>query len=181
VSILAAQTSTFNAALVPNPVNLTLVWNPNPTSVDAANPVCSEAPDFAYCWRSTLTISETGGTAATVNAWTVNFYDAAGTLTQTIARTGADFADPAVGFGVNPIPGGSTIVRSRFNAFNSPAGGAAEYVFSGTDAFGRPFTFTTPRLIRNAFVVVGLSAVPSGRAVGADGAATRGAGTIRRR
>jgi hypothetical protein len=182
VTITAGQTTTFNAALSPNPVALTLVWNPNPTSVDPASPACSELPGFEFCWRSTLTISETSGTAAPVTAWTVNFYDAAGALTQTIQRTATEFADPALGFGVNPVPGGGTIARERVVAFNSTAGGAVEYVFSGTDAFGRTFTFTTPRLTRNAFVVVGigLNAVPSGRSVGADGAA-RGASNIRRR
>jgi Carboxypeptidase regulatory-like domain/Putative binding domain, N-terminal len=181
VTITAAQTTPFNAALVPNQVNLTLIWNPSPAP--AENSPCSELPGFEFCWRSTLTISETSGTAATVGVWTVNFYNAAGALIQTIPRTGADFADPGVGFGVNPIPGGGTISRGRVFGFNSGETRSVEYVFAGTDAFGRTFAFTTPRLTLNAVpgTSPALNAVPAGPSGGADGAALRGASIIRRR
>jgi hypothetical protein len=180
VSILAAQTTTFNAALTPNLVNLTLSWNPNPTSVDPVNPRCPEAPNSPFCWRSTLTMVETGGTAATTTSLTIHFFDAAGVPGPSVPGT----TQPRT------IPGFGTVQIAAFVFQDTPTGGRVVFEYSGTDAFGRSFSVSSPQLVLNTFVVPGVPALgnlagqPSVtgliRQGGGDQPAAPSSGTIRR-
>jgi carboxypeptidase family protein/all-beta uncharacterized protein/BACON domain-containing protein len=148
VSILAAQTTTFNAALTPNPVNFVITWNPNPTSVNSSNVTCGLL-NVAFCWQSTITIQETSGTTAPVTALTLHFFDPAGAPSFSVAGTGTPFT----------IQGGTTLQSTGTATLQSPAGGGVEFEFAGTDAFGRTFSIRSPRLGLNPFVVPGVPGI----------------------
>ena len=110
VGVTAGQTATFNAALVPRPVTLDITWSPNPTSVDPQQPTCDSSED--YCWRSTVTVQETSGNAATITSWLVRFYfsDGSPDTESTQTHTGTEFAEQ---FGANPITGLATVSSPR--------------------------------------------------------------------
>lgn len=145
-TVVVTFTTTLNATLVAQPVNLAISWSPNPTSVDPVNPSCSTA--FPYCWRSTLTIVETSGTAAPLTSLTLHFYDSSGVFIRSA---------PAGTFAPFTVAGGSTSTVGGFVESASPAGGQVEFEFSGTDAFGRTFAFRSLRLGLNPFIVIGLA------------------------
>jgi hypothetical protein len=143
VSILAAQTTTFNATLVARPVTLVISWNPNPTSVNPNNVTCG-LPNVEFCWQSAITIQETSGNTAPVTALTLHFFPA-GAPSFSVPGTGTPFT----------IQGGTTFQSTGTATLQSPAGGGVEFEFAGTDAFGRTFSFTSPRLGLNPFVSPG--------------------------
>jgi hypothetical protein len=187
VTITAGQTITSDFALTPSAPSFTFWWNPRPVSVNPQDPGCG-VPD-RYCWSSTVTIGENGFgseiTTAYVNTWVVRFYNPDGTLDSaaTQTRTGAEFAEA---FGVtNPFPANGSVSRLRQVTLSHPRGGAIAYVLSGVDAFGRPFSFTSDRLVLNPFgSIATLTRVPSAPAAGRasdEGPATPASNTIRRR
>ena len=143
VSILAAQTTTFNATLVARPVNLVITWNPNPTAVNPNNVTCG-LPNVAFCWQSAITIQETSGNTAPVTALTLHFFPT-GAPSFSVPGTGTPFT----------IQGGTTFQSIGTATLQSPAGGGVEFEFAGTDAFGRTFSFTSPRLGLDPFVSPG--------------------------
>jgi hypothetical protein len=148
VSIVAAQTTTFNATLVANPVNLVITWNPNPTSVNPNNVTCG-LPSVEFCWQSAITFQETSGTTAQVTALTLHFFSSAGVPEPPVAGTGAPFT----------IPGNTTLTLTGTVTRNSPTGGLVVFEFSITDAFGRLSSFSSPTLTFNTFVVPGVPAI----------------------
>jgi len=183
VTITAGQATIFDAALVPRPVTLDITWSPNPTSVDPQQPTCDTSEN--YCWRSTVTVRETSGNAATITSWLVRFYfpDGSPDTEATQTRTGADFAAQ---FGANPIPGFATISSARLVTQSDSRGGAIDYVFSGTDPYGGAFSFTSPRLVMNPVVSrTGILTIapeaPAGARARDDRPANPASNTIRRR
>jgi len=148
VSILAAQTTTFNAALTPNPVNLVITWATNPTSVDVNNINCGLV-NVEFCWQSGISIHETSGTAAPITSLMLHFFTAAGAPSVSVVGT----SQPTT------IPGGSTLQTTGFVTQNTPTGGQVEFEFIGTDAFGRAFSFRSPRLVYNTFAVPGVAGI----------------------
>jgi hypothetical protein len=163
VTVTAGQTTTLDVAVTPLKVSFHASWNPSPVSVNPNDPGCGAGG--RYCWSSTVTIWEGGygwhPTNAHVNTWLVRFYNPDGTLDSgaTQTRTGAEFAEQ---FGVNPIPANAKFSSPRQVTLSHPRGGAIEYVISGVDQFGRPFSFTSPRLVLNPFTSTAtLTSVPS--------------------
>jgi hypothetical protein len=147
VPIVAAQTATFNATLVARPVALVITWNPNPTSVDAANPTCG-LPNVSFCWQSNTVITETSGTAAPVATLILHFFDPAGAPAPPVAGTWTP----------TTIPGRGTFAGIGTAALPTGAGGGVEFEYAGTDGFGRTFSFRSPRLILNPVPIIGLTA-----------------------
>jgi len=148
VSVLAAQTTTFNAALTPNPVNLVIAWATNPTSVNPNNINCGLV-NVEFCWQSGISIQETSGTAAPITSLTLHFFTAAGVQGPSVPGA----SQPTT------IPGGSTLQSVGFVTQNTPTGGQVEFEFFGTDAFGRTFSFRSPRLVYNTFAVPGVAGI----------------------
>jgi len=146
ITINAAQTTTFNVTLVARPVNLAITWNPNPTFVNPANVTCG-LPNVAFCWQSAITIQETSGNSAPVTALTLHFFDPAGAPSFSVPGTGTPFT----------IQGGTTLQTTGTATLQSAAGGAVEFEFAGTDAFGRTFSIRSPRLGLSPFSVIGLA------------------------
>jgi hypothetical protein len=165
VSILAAQTTTVNATLVPNPVDLVITWNPNPTSVDPTNVTCG-LPNVEFCWQSAITFQETSGTTAQVTALTLHFFSSAGVPEPPVAGTGTPFT----------IPGSTTLTSTGFVTRNSPTGGLVVFEFTVTDAFGRISSFSSPTLTFNTFVVPGVPGISALVAQPSPGVIRQGGG-----
>jgi hypothetical protein len=112
----------------------------------------------------------------------VRYYNPDGTLDSaaTQTRTGAEFAEQ---FGAN-LPACGEVSRLRQVTLSHARGGAIDYVISGVDAFGRPFSFTSPRLVLNPFASTAtLTSVPSASGGGRasdEGPANPASNTIRR-
>ena len=147
VTITAGQTTTFDAALPPNVVNLVITWNPNPTSVNATNPTCG-LPNVSFCWQSSTAITETSGTAAQVATLTLHFFDPAGVQAPPVAGSWTP----------TTIQGGGTFTGTSTVTLPTGAGGGVEFEYAGTDGFGRAFSFRSPRLILNPVQIIGLTA-----------------------
>ena len=140
VTITAAQTATQNLSLVPRPVNLVISWNPNPTSVNPQNISCGAGE--VYCWESQTAIAETAGTAAPITTLTLHFYRA-GVLVSSVPGTW----QPAT------IPGGGRFDGTGRVTSPSPEGGEVDFEYAGIDAFGRAFSFRSPRLVLTPFIL----------------------------
>ena len=175
VTINAAQTTTLNVTLVARPVNLVMTWNPSTT--DGSSGSCSQPPNPSlFCWRSNLTIRETSGTAAPLTSLTLHYYDSNGVFLRSVAGTFSPFT----------VPGNNELTVGAFTESPSPAGGQVEFELFGTDAFGRSFSFRSPKLVYNTVVVtVPIGTLRSGQPAGTGGI-LEGAGlpatrTIRRR
>ena len=176
VSILAAQTTTFNATLVPNPVDLVITWNPNPTSVNPTNVTCG-LPNVEFCWQSNILFTERSGTAFTFTSVTLHFFDTATAVVPTSSVLGTWTPLPET------VPGGGTLAGFGRVTSNSPEGQFVEFEFTGADAFGRPLSVRSQRLGLNSFIVIGLSSSQRtvGTAVIQTGGGQSGRSPIQRR
>ena len=99
--------------------------------------------------RSGISIQETSGTAAPITSLMLHFFTAAGAPSVSVPGT----SQPTT------IPGGSTLQTTGFVTQNTPTGGQVEFEFIGTDAFGRAFSFKSPRLVYNTFAVPGVAGI----------------------
>jgi hypothetical protein len=176
VSILAAQTTTFNATLVPNPVDLVITWNPNPTSVNPTNVTCG-LPNVEFCWQSNILFTERSGTAFTFTSVTLHFFATATAVVPTSSVLGTWTPLPET------VPGGGTLAGFGRVTSNSPEGQFVEFEFTGADAFGRPLSVRSQRLGLNSFIVIGLSSSQRtvGTAVIQTGGGQSGRSPIQRR
>jgi hypothetical protein len=177
VTITAGQITALNITLNPRPVDLVITWNPNPTSVNAADPDCDGNPNTfgPYCWQSNILFTERSGTAFTFTSVTLHFFDAAGASTGSVPGTWAPLPET--------VPGGGTLSGSGRITSSSPAGQFVEFEFTGTDPFGQRLSVRSQRLGLNTFIVIGLSSSDRtvGTAVIQTGGGQSGGSPIRRR
>jgi hypothetical protein len=152
VAINPGVTRTHDVRLAPLPVNLAITFNPNPTSVNSADPDCDGDPTKTgpYCWQSDILFRETNGTAAIFSSLTIHFFDSSGAPTAPGSVPGTWDPLPFT------VPGGSIYPGFVKITHTSSLAKGVVIEFFGTDPFGQKISIRTPTLNLDAVPVIGL-------------------------